>query len=500
MFLPIGRDAPVQLPSVDLNSSASRGRRLRRTYTVKMILGQGAFGVVKLVQRKETNEFFAMKVIEKWSILESRRIDPLAEEYVRNEMKIGVLIRDLRCPFLAKLCAAFQTEEKLYYMMEYYSGGDLFSAIEQRYPSGLPTSCAITYVSEMLSAIGALHSVYVLHRDVRLENILLDAQGHVRLCDYGLALLLTSDTNEPFVKRRTTVVYVGANEIFQAPETYREAGYGAGLDFWQLGIMTYVMCTGEFPPIRGTNQRSSAIYQKLEAKCSSSPALISFTQQLLEEQEEARLGYTDGAPEISRHELFCNVDWNRILAHVDSSELIDVSGSENSLDAHLQQARDSVPTNFQQDVLSFHNFTFQADSMRTSVNFSSASDDSERQRLLAGRALMRFSSKNFGENDSPVGDRVSSESHKKGTLLSVDDAKMASCRLRTTRLDGMSPISEAGDIQGDTNMVSTRGPTDMDFDSADDTSDHAGSSGSEFDEKHMFRSKHHHIDIHMASD
>jgi len=307
---------------------------------------------------------------------------------------------------LAKLCSAFQTEEKLYYMMEYYPGGELFCAIERGYPEGLPEGTTLLYCAEVLCGLSVLHSLQVLHRDVRLENILLDATGHARLCDYGLGILLTdaSGTGIPFVRRRTTEVYSGANEIFQSPETSSEAGYGAGLDFWQLGIMTFVMCTGEFPPSVGMERRSTLIEEKLQAK-STSPALQSMILQLLEENQDYRLGY-DGASDVSKHTAFQSLDWNSVMAHEDNDYLLDVTG-HNRKDGG-QRAHDSMPTNWEQDVLSFADFTFRGSALSRgtmatglTTSESNPSDGNSSDRRLMASRLMRFST--FDSSDGMEG-------------------------------------------------------------------------------------------------
>eukprot|EP00397_Hematodinium_sp_SG-2012_P017345 GEMP01017732.1.p1 GENE.GEMP01017732.1~~GEMP01017732.1.p1 ORF type:complete len:507 (+),score=88.91 GEMP01017732.1:253-1773(+) len=411
MLLPIGKNH--SLPNVELNQSASRGRRLRQGYVVKVILGQGAFGLVKLVRRKEDGRLFAMKVIDKWSILESRRIDPFAEQYVRNELKIGVMVRDLHSPFLAKLCSAFQTEEKLYYLLDYYPGGELFNVLESRYPSGLPGDTTVIYVAEITCALRALHGADVLHRDVRLENVLLDAEGHVRLCDYGLALLL-NNPNIPFMQRRTKEVYVGANAIFQPPETYTDKGYGAGLDFWQLGIMTYVMCTGHFPPPSDTPRRSAKILEQLQNRVETHPELPSFIVCLLDEREETRLGYVNGTDELMLHDLFHDMDWGAVTSTAKNQHLIDVGDhSEEDVTDECAHIRDSAPTNYQQDLLAFRNFTFMGSRENFRTSKSVLPEDGDRGLHINHRALLRYSSKTF---DTTRTSEMSSAGSFRGSL------------------------------------------------------------------------------------
>jgi len=377
MFLPIlafgTPSIPVEVPEeCDINSPASRGRRQRRRFTAQAMLGQGGFGLVKLVRKKIgstdnlSDDMYAMKIIDKWSIIESKCYDPCAEKYATNELRIGILASKLSTPFLSKLHNAFQTDNKLYFIFDYLSGGEMYEIMEAS-GEGLPVRTATFYLAEIISGLTALHNAKVLHRDLRLENILLDKRGHARICDFGLALFLTPEDDPsirpevPILERRTTNVFVAANPLFMPPEYYQCAdGYGLPMDFWQLGIMAYAMLKHEYPPKICDN-----FGEKLqESLAEFPPECLELVQGLLEPMQEKRLGYRKGCEELKAHKFFADIDWNNLPEEKDSDCLITNSYVECDLDdAVTEQGRsqpgcDSICHQAGHDVLIFRQFSF----------------------------------------------------------------------------------------------------------------------------------------------
>jgi len=313
---------------------SSDGWKKRKQWKVYSVLGKGAFGLVKLVQKKLNPEgtelskkLYAMKIIDKWSIIESKHYDPFAESYAKNELRIGIIVKQLRTPFLSQLQHAFQTSDKLYFIFDYLGGGELFNHV-QDFENGMPIETARLYLSEILVGLTSLHKAGILHRDLRLENILLDKRGHAHICDFGLAILLNHEEDSkipwglPMEKRRTDNVFVGANSIFMAPEYFNsEDGYGIPLDFWQFGIMAFAMLTKKYPPHFKKPNREEIMRSQLE---NFDADIQNFIISLLQINENDRLGSREGCPEIQRNAFFESIDWDVIKEKMASKHLIEV--------------------------------------------------------------------------------------------------------------------------------------------------------------------------------
>lgn len=239
-----------------------------------------------------------MKILRKAHLVKRRQI-----ERTKTERKVLSVVDH---PFIMKLHFAFQSDEKLYLVLDYCPGGELFFHLS-RYRR-FPERVARFYAAELLLAIGHLHRRGIIYRDLKPENVLLDAEGHVKLGDFGLA------------KDKITDPCTGATSMcgtpeYMAPEVLSQAGHGFCVDYWGLGMLVYEMMTG-LPPWYTTDR------QKLFKRLKSAPLEIpsyfsqssaSITAVLLERDPRGRLG-VHGIRSVMEHEFFKPVQWKALLS------------------------------------------------------------------------------------------------------------------------------------------------------------------------------------------
>ena len=265
------------------------------------VLGKGAFGKVMLVAAKDSGKLYAMKSLSKAVLAERGEV-----VHTKTERKTLV---DTHHPFLVHLHFAFQSPAKLYLVMDYCNGGELFFHLKQAGRFGEPR--AMLYAAEIASALEHLHAKKVIYRDLKPENVLLDHEGHIRVTDFGLA----KDAMELDDQTHT---FCGTPD-YLAPEVIKNAGHGRGVDWWSLGTMIYEMLSG-LPPFYSEN--FNIMYDRiLRAPLAFSPencftaTARDLLEGLLQKEPEKRLGSgeSDGA-ELRTHAWFAPIDWEKLLA------------------------------------------------------------------------------------------------------------------------------------------------------------------------------------------
>jgi serine/threonine protein kinase len=264
---------------------------------VKM-LGVGAYGRVILVQHARTLRPYAMKVVSKTQVREENQVP-----VVNRERRLLAMVRH---PFICTLHHAFQTRHKLYLVLDYCPGGELLAVIGRR--KKLSERRTRFYAAELVSAVAYLHSLGIVYRDLKPENVLLDCEGHVQLVDFGLS--------KDGVLRAAgcTHSFCGTPE-YLAPEIVMGQAHGRAVDWWSLGMLAYEMMTG-LPPWYTSDRFqlfSSICEARVEFPWTMSSDARSLVQGLLQRRPADRLG-SRGADAVRGHAFFRPVDWRALDA------------------------------------------------------------------------------------------------------------------------------------------------------------------------------------------
>uniref|UniRef100_A0A671K766 protein kinase C n=1 Tax=Sinocyclocheilus anshuiensis TaxID=1608454 RepID=A0A671K766_9TELE len=265
------------------------------------VLGRGHFGKVLLTEYKTTGEMFAIKALKKGDIVARDEVDSLM-----CEKRIFETVNSVRHPFLVNLFACFQTKEHVCFVMEYAAGGDLMMHIHADVFSELR---AVFYAACVVLGLQFLHDHKIVYRDLKLDNLLLDTEGYVKIADFGLC-------KEGMGFRDRTSTFCGTPE-FLAPEVLTETSYTRAVDWWGLGVLIFEMLVGE-SPFPGDDEEEvfdSIVNDEVRYPRFLSTEAISIMRRLLRRNPERRLGAGEGdAEEVKRHPFFRNMDWAALLA------------------------------------------------------------------------------------------------------------------------------------------------------------------------------------------
>lgn len=251
-----------------------------------------------LVRKKDTQEIYAMKILKK-DMLERRN------QRFHTKTERDVLAK-IKTPFIVQLYYAFQTPEKLYLVMEYLPGGELFYHL--RKARRFDESRVVFYAAEITIALEYLHKNNIIYRDLKPENILLDKDGHLKLTDLGLS------KEGVACGKAKTYTFCGTPE-YLAPEIIMGSGHNKAVDWWSLGALIYEMLTGGSPFANANRKQmlKDILVKPAEMKSYFSDEAKSILNQLLCVDPKKRLGSSDiDAGDIKAHPFFRRVNWKNM--------------------------------------------------------------------------------------------------------------------------------------------------------------------------------------------
>ncbi|KNC78295.1 AGC/PKC/PKCH protein kinase, partial [Sphaeroforma arctica JP610] len=302
-----------------------------RDFNLLSVLGRGSFGKVMLAERKTTKKVYALKMIKKSDVVEH-------DDYECAKVEKNVLSVSNGCPFLAHCYSTFQSEDRLFFVMEYLNGGDLmFHVIRD---GAFPEVRARFYMAEIVLALDYLHNIGVIYRDLKLDNVLLHSSGHVKLADFGMCKEGITPEN-PF-----TSTFCGTPDYI-APEILKYEPYGISVDWWSLGILCFEMLTA--------SQTFQACTRLISAFLNRDP--------------RRRLGCgPNKANDIKSHPFFRRLDWNAVSSRQATPPFVPkVSGTADTAmfeKKYLTEKAALTPLNKktigQIDQMEFHDFSFVA--------------------------------------------------------------------------------------------------------------------------------------------
>ncbi|KAI9261078.1 kinase-like domain-containing protein [Sporodiniella umbellata] len=283
------------------------------------LLGKGDVGRVYLVRHIRSAKLYALKVLSKKEMIQRNKI--------KRALVEQTILSTANHPFIVPLYHSFQSQDYLYFCMEFCVGGEFFRTLQTRPGRILKENDAKFYAAEVVAALEYLHLMGIVFRDLKPENILLHASGHLMLSDFDLSIqsssvapptLVRPFSKQPMVDTRIDLrsnSFVGTEE-YLAPEVIQGQGHSCTVDWWTLGIFVFEMICGS-TPFKGVSRENtfylilherlqfpdSAYFQTLSYDCKS------FIRKLLNKNEKKRLGSRAGASEVKSHPFFHSLNF-----------------------------------------------------------------------------------------------------------------------------------------------------------------------------------------------
>ncbi|XP_016995405.1 RAC serine/threonine-protein kinase [Drosophila takahashii] len=262
------------------------------------VLGKGTFGKVILCREKATAKLYAIKILKKEVIIQ--------KDEVAHTLTESRVLKSTNHPFLISLKYSFQTNDRLCFVMQYVNGGELFWHLSHE--RIFTEDRTRFYGAEIISALGYLHSQGIIYRDLKLENLLLDKDGHIKVADFGLC-------KEDITYGRTTKTFCGTPE-YLAPEVLDDNDYGQAVDWWGTGVVMYEMICGRLPFY---NRDHDVLFTLILVEEVKFPRNITDEAKnllagLLAKDPKKRLGGgKDDVKEIQAHPFFASINWSDLV-------------------------------------------------------------------------------------------------------------------------------------------------------------------------------------------
>lgn len=350
------------------NKSSSKNIKKKNQldiYKTISVIGIGSYSKVLLVKNKKTKKLFAMKVLKKTFLKKKKQ-----EFHIKSEKKI--LIKTKNNPFIIKLHSSFQTKKKLYFILEYCKGGELFNHLQKK--KRFSEKKTKFYTAQILFALDFLHKNKIIYKDLKPENILICQNGYIKITDFGLSLDQTDPPKDKSI--------CGTPEYF-APELINRKNYGKEVDFWALGCLVYEMLVG-VPPFFNDSRKilfTRIRYVKQRYPVFLSKEARSLIDCLLEKDWTRRLGSLNGVEDVKKHAFFRDLDWKGVLEKTIVPEFVPNLknfGLNNFDNEFLEEPIKSFESSTRDfECSDFSNFSYQEDS-----NFSYQKDSNLNKKSL----------------------------------------------------------------------------------------------------------------------
>jgi serine/threonine kinase 38 len=396
-----------------LHKEAEQLRRKRKKVSVRdfvplTIIGKGAYGEVRLCRIKRTAEIVAMKKMKKSDMINKKQV-----KHVKAERDV---LAQAQNPWIVELYYSFQDENYLYLAMEYLPGGDLMNLFIKR--ETLTEEEARFYGAEIVQAVHSAHQLNYIHRDLKPDNVLLDARGHIKLSDFGLCKMapitptpsvLTrihhvredyegevdySERRMGFKRNRQLAFSTVGTPDYIAPEVFSQQGYNETVDWWSVGVILFEMMIG-YPPFY--SDEPSLTCQKIvhwkktlriPSEAQLSPSAVDLILSLMRDSHE-RLG-ANGVEEIRSHPFFIGIDWNRLREMEapfipDIRDELDTRNFDNFVEEEpFFPPEDEAGTQGRRKDTEFIGYTYKKDAQRS--NLVSAFEELESVRRSSSRS------------------------------------------------------------------------------------------------------------------
>lgn len=293
-------DTPTEVKTTPLPPDYSKQEVKMSHFRPISVLGRGHFGKVILAEYKSSGDYYALKALKKTDIIQRDEVESLM-----SERRIFEVINSTKHPFLVNLFACFQTRQHVVFVMEYACGGDLMMHIHSDVFTEPRT---VFYAACVVLGLQYLHEHNIVYRDLKLDNLLLDREGYLKIADFGLC-----KEGMGFGDRTTT--FCGTPE-FLAPEVLTETSYTRCVDWWGLGVLIYEMLVGE-SPFPGDDEEEvfdSIVNEEVRYPKFLSTESIAIMRRLLRRNPERRLGSSErDAEDVKKQGFFRSVSWDDLL-------------------------------------------------------------------------------------------------------------------------------------------------------------------------------------------